>query len=310
MPSGLKVIAPASVSNLACGFDTLGMALDLPCDEIIGRWVDRPGVHIIEIHGEKDNIPLEADKNIAGITATSLLKAVGEEGRGIELKIHKHIQGGSGLGSSASSACAAAVLVNELLNHPFEKRELIPFALDGEMIASGSRHGDNVVPSMLGGLILIRDILTYDYHRIYTPPGLFMAILLPTFSLSTKEARMILKSEVPLRDMVRQAANLGSFVIGMHNSDLGLIQRSLEDLVIEPQRKHLIPHFDKIKAVAVNMGALGCSISGAGPAIFALCQEKTMAKEIAAAMNKIYADEKPAARTFVAGINPEGTILK
>jgi homoserine kinase len=137
-----------------------------------------------------------------------------------------------------------------------------------------------------------------------------MAILLPAFSLNTKEARILLKPEVPLVDMVKQAANLGSFVIGMNNSDLGLIQRSLEDLVVEPQRKHLIPHFDKIKDVALNMGALGCSISGAGPAVFALCQEKTMAEEIAAAMYKIYADQKSGARTFVAGINSEGTILK
>jgi homoserine kinase len=310
MKSGLKVIAPVSVSNLACGFDALGMALDLPCDEIIGRWVDAPGVHIVEIRGENKGIPYEADKNIAGITATSLLKHLGENKRGLELKIHKHIQGGSGLGSSAASACATAVLVNELLHHPFEKRDLIPFALDGEMMASGSRHGDNVVPSMIGGLVLIRDILTYDYHRVYTPPGLFMAILLPAQSINTKDARILLKPEVPLGDMVKQAANLGSFVIGMNNGDLGLIQRSLVDLVIESQRKHLIPHFDKIKETALSLGALGCSISGAGPAIFALCQEKTLASEIAAAMNNIYKDQKIEARTFVAGIHPEGTMLK
>jgi homoserine kinase len=310
MNSGLKVIAPASASNLACGFDTLGMALDIPCDEIIGRWVDSPGVHIVEIRGEKKNIPYEENKNIAGITAVSLLKHLGEDRRGLELKMHKHIQGGSGLGSSAASACAAAVLVNELLNHPLEKRDLISFALEGEMVASGSRHGDNVVPSMLGGLMLIRDILTYDYHRIYTPPGLFMAILLPAYSLPTKEARMILNADVPLKDMVKQAANLGSFIIGMNTADLGLIQRSLVDLIIEPQRKHLIPHFDKIKETALRLGALGCSISGAGPAIFALCQEKTLAEEIAAAMKKIYTDEKMDVRTFVTGINQEGTVLK
>ena len=310
MSAGLKVIAPASVSNLACGFDALGMALDIPCDEIIGRWIDTPGVHIVEIRGEKKDIPLDASINIAGITASSVLKHVGEETRGLELKIHKHIQGGSGLGSSAASACAAAVLVNELLNNPFEKRDLIPFALDGEMIASGSRHGDNVVPSMLGGLMLIRDIHSYDYHRIYTPPGLFMAILLPARSIQTKEARMILKPDVPLQDMVRQAANLGSLVIGMGNGDLGLIQRSLEDLIIEPQRKHLIPHFDKIKETALRLGALGCSISGAGPAIFALCQELTLATEIASAMNAIYLAEKIEAKTFVAGMSQEGTLLK
>ena len=310
MNSGLKVIAPASVSNLACGFDALGMALHIPCDEIIGRWVDKPGVRIVEIRGEKKNIPQEAEKNIVGITAIALLNDLGEQGRGLELKIYKHIQGGSGLGSSAASACAAAVLVNELLNHPLEKRDLLPFALDGEMTASGSRHGDNVIPSMLGGLFLVRDIFSLDFHRIYTPPGLFMAILLPSFLLPTKEARAILRPDVPLKDMVRQAANLGSLVVGMNNGDLDLIHRSLEDVVIEPQRKHLIPHFDKIKETAMQLGALGCSISGAGPAIFALCQEKTQASEIAAAMNKIYQEQKIEAQTFVAGINNEGTILK
>jgi homoserine kinase len=264
----------------------------------------------VEIKGWKKGIPYESDQNIAGITATSLLKYLGEDHRGLELRIHKHIPGGSGLGSSASSATAAAVLVNELLNHPLEKRNLIPFALDGEMIASGSRHGDNVVPAMIGGLILIRDIGTYDYHRIYTPPGLYMALLLPDISISTKAARNILRPEVALKDMIQQGANLGSFVIGMHNGDLDLIRRSMEDVVIEGQRKHLIPHFDRIKDTALRLGALGCSISGAGPAIFALCQEKLQATEIAAAMQRVYDDHHLESRTFVGGINPEGTVLK
>jgi homoserine kinase len=310
MKSGLKVIAPASVSNLACGFDTLGVALDIPSDEIIGKWVDKPGLHIAAITGSKKEIPLDPTKNIAGITALSLLKHLGEEGRGLELSIHKHIQAGSGLGSSASSATAAAVLVNELLNRPLEKRDLIPFALDGEITASGSKHGDNVVPALIGGLILIRDIHTLDYHRIYTPPGLFMAILLPDISIPTKTARGILSPEVPLSQMVQQAANLGSFVIGMHNADLELIRRSMQDHVIERQRKHLIPHFERIKETALTMGALGCSISGAGPAIFALCQEKLQGTEIAAAMLKVYTDQKLEARSFVGAINHEGTVLK
>ncbi len=310
MNSGLKVIAPASVSNLACGFDTLGMAIDVPSDEIIGRWVDEPGVRIVEIKGHKAGIPYDPNLNIAGITATSLLKYLGEDGRGLELKMYKHIPGGSGLGSSASSATAAAVLVNELLNHPLEKPELIPFALDGEMIASGSRHGDNVVPAMIGGCILIRDIETYDYHRIYLPPGLFMAILLPDLSISTKIARSILQPQVPLQSMIRQAANLGSFVIGMHNSDLDLISRSMVDLVIEAQRKHLIPHFDLIKETALNQGALGCSISGAGPAIFALCKERLQATDIAVSMKKVYDDYGLGSRSFVGGIHLEGTVLK
>jgi homoserine kinase len=272
--------------------------------------VDQPGVRIVEMKGYKNGIPYEADQNIAGITATSLLTYLGESGRGLELRINKLIPGGSGLGSSASSATAAAVLVNELLNRPLEKRDLIPFALDGEMIASGSRHVDNVVPAMIGGLVLIRDISTYDYHRIYAPPGLFMAILLPDISIPTKSARSILRPDVPLSSMVRQAANLGSFVIGMHNSDLDLIRRSLEDHVIEAQRKHLIPHFDLVKETALKLGALGCSISGAGPAIFALCQERLLATDIATAMKKIYDDHRLESRSFVGGINQEGTLLK
>ena len=157
--------------------------------------------------------------------------------------------------------------------------------------------------------MLIRDIHLYDYHRIYAPPGLFITILLPSFPISTKEARGILKQEVPLPDMVRQSANLASFVIGMHNSDLDLIRRSLEDHIIEPQRKHLIPHFDTLKETALKLGALGCSISGAGPAIFALCQEKTQAAEIGVALKKIYDQNKIDCRTMTCAINQTGTTL-
>ncbi|MEP6646083.1 MAG: homoserine kinase, partial [Saprospiraceae bacterium] len=288
MNSGLKVIAPASVSNLACGFDTLGVAINVGSDEIIGKWSDIPGVRITEITGHKKEIPLAVDKNIAGITAQALLKHLGEEGRGLELKINKLIPAGSGLGSSASSASAAAVLVNELLNHPLEKRDLIPFAMEGEMTASGSRHGDNIIPALMGGLILIRDLNTCDYQRIYTPPGLYMAILLPEIMISTKSARNILRPDVPLHDMVTQSANLASFVIAMNLGDLDLIRRSMVDIVIEPQRKHLIPNFDEIQKTALGMGALGCSISGAGPAIFALCQEKLQATDISNEMLNIY----------------------
>ena len=285
------------------------MAIDVISDEIIGRWSDTPGVRIIEITGHKKDIPYDVEKNIAGITAASLLKYLGEESRGLELRIHKHIQGGSGLGSSASSATAAALLVNEMLNRPLDKRALIPFAMEGEVHASGSRHGDNIVPAMIGGLVLIRDIDTYDFHRVYTPRGLFMAILLPLLSIKTKAARDILQPTVPLHDMVRQAANLGSLVIGMQQGDLGLISRSLEDHVIEPQRKHLIPHFDKVREKAMTLGALGCSISGAGPAIFALCAERSLAEEVAQGMKSVYDLHKMEATTFVGGIQNEGTRL-
>lgn len=310
MSSAIKVIAPASLSNLACGFDILGLALDTPGDEIIGRWVEAPGVHIKEITGQKKNIPADPAKNIAAVAASALLQYLGEESWGVELRIHKHIPAGSGLGSSASSAVAAVVLVNELLKNPLEKRELIPFAIQGEMIASGTMVGDNVVASLLGGLVLIRDITSFDVHRIYTPPGLFAAVLLPDVMISTLTSRSVLSSTVPLKDMVQQSANLGGFITGMHNGDLDLIRRSMVDLVIEPQRKSMIPHFDQVQQMALEMGALGCSISGAGPALFALCQEKLQATEIAAAMLKIYTDQKLNAKTIVAGIHREGAMLK
>ncbi len=309
MKTGLKVVAPASVSNLACGFDTLGMAIDYPCDVIIGRWVDQPGVRIKEITGYKKGIPYDPDLNIASVTATALLTYLGEAGRGLELKIKKNIPAGSGLGSSAASASAAAVLVNELLDNPLERRALIPFALQGELLASGTPVGDNVVASMIGGLVFIRDIDTYDFHRIYTPPGLFMVILLPNMAIHTKSARTHLKDSVSLPLMVKQSANLGAFVIGMQNSDLGLIRRSMVDLVIEPQRGHQVPHFESVKKAALDLGALGCSISGAGPAIFALCQEKLQASRIAAAMQKVYDDQSLEALSFVAGINHEGVAI-
>ena len=175
MKSGIKVVAPASVSNLACGFDALGMALDIPCDEIIGRWTDTPGIRITEITGRKSGIPTDPAQNVAGKTAMALLRHVGETGRGLELRIHKHIPGGSGLGSSGASAAAAAHLVNEMLGRPLDKRDLVPLAVEGEQLASITPVGDNVIPSLLGGLMLIRDIDSFDFHRIYTPPGLVMA---------------------------------------------------------------------------------------------------------------------------------------
>lgn len=310
MSTAIKVIAPASLSNLACGFDILGLALDIPGDEIIGRIVDTPGVHIAEITGAKKNIPTDPSQNIASVAAEALLKHLGEEKRGVEFRIRKHIPAGSGMGSSASSAVAGVVLVNELLKNPLEKRDLIPFAIQGEMIASGNMVGDNVIASMIGGLVLIRDIQSFDFHRIYMPPGLFAVVILPDITITTTSSRAMLRPDVPLVDMVHQSANLGGFITGMHNADLDLIRRSMVDVVIEPQRKSLIPHFDQMQHTALKMGALGCSISGAGPAVFALCQEKLQATDIAAAMLKIYTDQKMEAKSFVAGISHEGAVLK
>ncbi|MEZ4948282.1 MAG: homoserine kinase [Saprospiraceae bacterium] len=235
---------------------------------------------------------LEVEKNTAGFAALSLLKHLGKEDLGIEMEIHKKMPFGSGLGSSAASAVAGAFAINELLKRPLEKRELLPFAMEGEMLASGSRHADNVAPSLLGGIVLTRDNETLDVHRLTIPKGLYATVIYPHVEVLTKSARDILSPTVPLKKMVQQSANMASFVLGLFNGDLDLIKRSLQDVVIEPQRAQLIPHFEKVKNAALEEGALGCSISGAGPSIFALSANSLIAEKIGKAMETIFQKKK------------------
>jgi homoserine kinase len=305
--TGIKVFAPASVANVACGFDVLGFALERPGDEIIVRFSDTKGLKITKITGGK--LPYEAEKNTAGYAALTLLEHLDESGCGIEMEIHKKMPFGSGLGSSAASAAGAVVAINELLRRPLEKRDLLKFAVLGESIASGSIHADNVAPSLLGGFTLVRDSDTLDVHRIHTPRGLYATVVYPKVEVLTKEARAMLKTEVPLKDMVKQSANLGAFILGMFNSDFGLIQRSLQDLIIEPQRAQLIPHFYAVKEAAYTEGVLGCSISGSGPSVFALSENSLIAERAGLAMQKIYEKNKIPCELYISPINMEGTTL-
>ena len=305
--TGIKVFAPASVANVACGFDVLGFALECPGDEIIARFSDERGLRITKITGGK--LPYELERNTAGFAALKLLEFLGETGRGIDMEIHKKMPFGSGLGSSAASAAGAVVVINELLRRPLEKRDLLKFAVLGESIASGAIHADNVAPSLLGGFTLVRDSETLDVHRIHTPRGLYATVIYPKVEILTKEARAMLRTEVPLKDMVKQSANLGAFVLGMFNSDLGLIRRSLQDIIIEPQRAQLIPYFFEVKEAAYTEGVLGCSISGSGPSIFALSENSLIAENAGAAMRRIYERHKIECELFISPINMEGTIL-
>lgn len=305
--TGIKVFAPASVANVACGFDVLGFALERPGDEIIVRFSENKGLKITKITGGK--LPYEAEKNTAGYAALTLLEHLGESGRGIEMEIHKKMPFGSGLGSSAASAAGAVVAINELLRRPLEKRDLLKFAVLGESIASGAIHADNVAPSLLGGFTLVRDSDTLDVHRIHTPRGLYAAVVYPKVEILTKEARAMLKTEVPMKLMVKQSANLGAFILGMFNSDFELIKRSLHDLIVEPQRAQLIPHFYEVKEAAYTEGVLGCSISGSGPSVFALTENSLTAERAGLAMQKIYQDNKIPCELYISPINMEGTTL-
>jgi homoserine kinase len=306
--SGIKVFAPASVANVACGFDILGFALDKPGDEIIVRFSDTPGLRITKIKGGK--LPYEAEKNTAGYAALKLLEHLGESKRGIEMEIHKKMPFGSGLGSSAASAAGAVVAINELLRRPLEKRDLLEFAVLGESIASGAIHADNVAPSLLGGFTLVRDSATNDVHRLHVPRGMYASVIYPKVEVLTKEARAMLKKEVSLKDAIKQNANMGAFIIGMFNSDFALIRRSLVDVIIEPQRASLIPHFFEVKEAAYTEGVLGCSISGSGPSIFALSENSLTAENAGLAMQSVYRKHKIECELFISPINMEGTVLR
>lgn len=305
--TGIKVFAPASVANVACGFDVLGFALDKPGDEIIVKFGNTPGLKITKITGGK--LPYEPERNTAGYAALKLLEYLGESDTAIEMEIHKKMPFGSGLGSSAASAAAAVVAINELLKRPLEKRDLLQFAVLGESIASGAIHADNVAPSLLGGMILVRDSETLDVHRIFTPRGLYATVVYPRVEILTKEARAMLSENVSLKNTIKQSANLGALIIGLYNSDFELIKRSLQDVIIEPQRASLIPHFYNVKEAALAEGVLGCSISGSGPSIFALSQNSVIAEKAGEAMQKIYELNKIPSNLYISPINLNGTTL-
>jgi len=305
----VKVFAPATVANVACGFDILGFAIEKPGDEVIARFADRKGLIITQITGTKGKkLPFEVEKNTAGYAALQLLKHLGEEERGIELEIHKKMPFGSGLGSSAASAVGGVMAVNELLNRPLSKKEILRFAVEGEEIADGAFHADNVAPSLFGGITLIRNNQELDVHALPVPENLHAMVVHPKIEILTKDARAVLSTEIKLKKAIEQTGNLGGLIVGLYQSDLELVSRSLQDVIIEPQRATLIPHFYEVKEAALSKGALGCSISGAGPSIFALCSNSSIADEIGVAMQKIFSDHGINSECFSSPINQEGAI--
>ncbi len=304
---GIKVFAPASIGNVGIGFDLMGMALEAPGDEIVARFADEPGIHIARITGAGGKLPTDPEKNTAGKAALAVLRHLGlAEKRGIELELYKKMPFGSGLGSSAASAVAGAMAVNELLKRPLEKKALLRFALEGEAIASGSKHADNVAPSLLGGIVLVRDHESPDVIRLPVPPGLFVAVVYPHITIRTEDARALLKPAVPLALHTQQAGNLAAFVAALYRGDLDLLSRCLDDVIIEPQRAPLIPGFYDVKKAALAAGALGCSISGSGPSVFALCANSLIAEEAGKGMQSVFAKAGIESDLFLSRINMKG----
>ena len=305
----VKVFTPATVANVACGFDVLGFALEKPGDEIIARFdPNNKGLRIGKITGDNGKLPYDIEMNTAGFAAKQLLLHLAET-RGIELEIHKKMPFGSGLGSSAASAVGGVVAVNALLGQPLSRQELLPFAVLGEQIADGAYHADNVAPCLLGGITLIRSNKSLDVHSIPIPENLFATVVFPDVKILTKDARSVLQDTVSLKQMIEQSGNLAGLITGFFTSNFELISRSLQDVIIEPQRAHLIPHFHEVKKVACDCGVLGASISGAGPSIFALSNDKNIAQKAGVEMSAVFEKNQIQTQVFVSSINKSGAIM-
>jgi homoserine kinase len=299
----IRVLAPATVANVVCGFDVLGFALSAPNDEITLRIINEKAVRII--HRDQFNLPTAPEKNVAGVALLSMLETSRAD-FGFEIEINKRIKPGSGIGSSAASAAGAVVAANKLLGDKFSPLELTEFAMDGERLAAGSRIADNVAPCIFGGFTLVRSQHPLDIIRLDFPP-LFVTVLHPQIEIKTFDARQILKRHVSLKDAVKQWGNIAALVAGLYKKDYGLISRSLEDYLIEPTRGILIPKFDEIKTESKAAGALGGGISGSGPSVFMLSETEETAHKVKDAMREIYRRTEIDFNIYVSEINPEGT---
>lgn len=303
----VRVFAPASVANVGCGFDVFGFAINGPGDIIEAAVSDKPGVRILSIQGDDGKLPLEPKENTAGRAVLSMLKALNTGKRlGVDLKIIKKMPLGSGLGSSAASSAGAAFALNGLLGEPFDRRGLLPFAISGELAASGTPHADNVAASLLGGFILARRHDPPDVISLKTPPGLYTVVIHPHIQVKTKDTRKILRKDVTLAKAVKQWGNVGAMVAGLQNGDFELIARAMEDEIIEPIRSVLIPGYDRMKEAALKEGALGFSISGAGPSVFALCVNEKIAKNTGDAAQAVLSDYDLSSSVYISSINKKG----
>ena len=282
----ITAYAPATVSNVGCGFDVLGFALEAPGD-IVGAEPAESGVEIVAIEGDGGRLPHDPQRNTAGAAVVALLARL-RTVRGVRLRIQKGLPLASGIGSSGASAVAAVVAVNELLGRPASIDVLVECAMAGEVAGCGSAHPDNVAPALYGGFVLARSTNPPDIVRLPVPEGLACAVLHPHLEIKTGEARALLSDAVPLRDAVRQWGNVGGLVAGLFLNDLPLIGRAIEDHVAEPRRAHLVPGFSEVKQAARDGGALGCSLSGSGPSIFALCESLDRAVEVGRRMREAF----------------------
>lgn len=299
----IKLFCPATIANLSCGFDVLGTCLDTVGDEMIVRKSEQKGIRITKIVGA--DLPLETERNVAGVAALALLNAV-ETDFGFDIEIYKNIKAGSGIGSSSASAAGAVFGINELLGRPFSRKELVYFAMQGEVLASGSAHADNVAPALCGGFTLVRGYDPLDIIRMDSPSELYATVIHPQIELKTSEMRAVLQPMISLKSAITQWGNVGGLIAGLYTSDYDLIGRSLHDGIVEPLRGKFIPNFDLVKQTCIENGALGAGISGSGPSIFALSRGNEIAERVAIGMSKIFDVTGIPYEIHVSKINADG----
>ncbi len=299
----IKVFCPATIANISCGFDVLGVALESVGDEMLVRKVTQKGVYITKLEGQE--LPMETLENVAGVAGLAFLEKSTYSG-GFEIEIFKQIKAGSGIGSSAASSSGAVWAMNELLGRPFTRLELVQFAMEGERLASGVAHADNVAPALYGGFTLVRSYEPLDIITIPCPSELYATVIHPQIEVKTSDSRKILKTSISLADGIKQWGNVGGLVAGLFKADYELIGRSLVDHIVEPIRSILIPGFDAVKSTSLKTGALGCGISGSGPSIFAFSKGKKKAQEVADAMKSVYQNIGIDYDVHVSKINSEG----
>ena len=302
----VRVFAPATVANMVCGFDVLGFVLDRPGDEVYMRRVDTPGVRLVEVTGDDGRLPREVDRNTVSACVMDYLQHVGRTDVGVEISLHKQMPIGSGLGSSAASTVAGLFAINTLLGSPLTRQELLPFAVQGEALACGHGHADNVAPALMGGITLIRGYEPLDVVPLPAPPQLFASVVFPHVDVPTRDARQMIRAKVALKDAVTQWGNIAGLVAGLYSNDYGLIGRSMHDVLIEPTRAILIPEFYGMRRAAMEAGALSFGISGSGPSVFAFAQSEETASRITAALTALLDSHGIGSNGYVSAINTTG----
>lgn len=301
----IRVFAPATVANVACGFDIFGLAVDNPGDEVILTRRNDNRIIIQEITGDAGKLTRDEAKNAVSAPIIKYLAHLGLQ-TGFDIVLHKKMALGSGLGSSSASSVAGVYAANKLLGEPLSTDKLLPFAMEGERVACGSAHADNVAPALLGGFVVIRSYAPLDVFKVPVPANLYVSLIHPDIEVNTKDARHILKNEVSMNKAISQMGNVSGMIAGLMSSDYGLIGRSMVDFIIEPIRSILIPQFFEVKMAATEAGALGCSISGAGPSIFAFSEGRETAEKVAKAMKTEFEKVNIQATTYVSKINEAG----